>query len=63
MQKRFILVNGLKKTHIFLFFFIVKMAAKYARLDRVDSFDESFQQVTLVKNFLNCYGTSVIYNQ
>ena len=29
------------------------MAAKYAKIDRVDTFDADFQQVPLVQNFWN----------
>ena len=40
-----------KDKKYFHFFPIVKTAAKYAKIDRVDTFDADFQQVPLVQNF------------
>ena len=40
-----------KKIEYFHFFPKINMAAKHAKIDRVDSLDSSFQQVPLVQNF------------
>ena len=53
--KSMILVIGLKKK-IISFFPIEKMAAKYAKIDRVGSLDAGFQQVPPVQNFRNFYN-------
>ena len=41
---------------IFSFFPIVKVAAKYAKIDRVGNLDVGFQQVTLAQNFWNFHN-------
>ena len=51
-KKSIILVIGFKNSIIFIFP-IVKMSAKYAKIDRVGSLNEDFQQVPLVQTFWN----------
>ena len=46
----------LKKLNIYIFSH-VKMAAKYAKIDRVGNVDASFQQVPLVQNFWIFHNT------
>ena len=52
-----------KKTNI-LFFPVVIMAVKYAKIDRVGSLNADFKQVPLIQTFLKCsqycYGASII---
>ena len=49
MLKKFYSSHRVLKNGIFSFFFsTVKMAAKYAHIDKVGSFEAGFQQIPLV---------------
>ena len=62
MKKHFIQFIGvLNKSNIFIFFPIAQMAAKYAKIDRVDRLELGFQQVPLVQNFY--FHNSIVKHQ
>ena len=54
--KSFILLSGFKNLWKKSIFPLVKMAADYAKIDRVASLDASFQQVPLLQNFWNFHN-------
>ena len=53
MLKKFYFSNYFSKNHIFSFFPIVKMAAKYAEIGRVGKLKAGFQLVQIFLNFHN----------